>query len=63
VKDTVFRDDGSAQRSDPGDEAALELSGIERRKGITEMIVGRCAISNGLEAAQKRQTSCSGTAR
>ena len=41
------------QRGDPGDEAALELLGVERGQDIAEVIVRRRAILERAEAAQK----------
>ena len=41
------------QRGDPGDEAALELLGVQRGEDIAEVIVRRRAIPERPEAAQK----------
>ena len=43
----------SGQRRDPGDEAALELLGVERGQDVAEMIVRRRAVLERPEAAQK----------
>jgi hypothetical protein len=37
----------------PGDEATLELLGIERREDVAELVVRRCAVLEWPEAAQE----------
>ena len=44
----------SGQRSDPGDEAFLELLGVEDRHDVAEMVVCWRAVLERTEAAQKR---------
>ena len=46
---------GPVNDGDPGDEAALELLGIERGEDIAEVIVRRRTIAERPEAAQKRE--------
>ena len=41
------------ERADPGDEAALELLGIERREQVAQLVVRRRAVLERPEAAQK----------
>ena len=43
----------AGHRGDPGDEAALELLGIEGRKDIAEMIVRRRSIAERPQPAQE----------
>ncbi len=43
----------SGQRGDPGDEAALELLGVEDGQDVAEMVVCRRAVLERAEAAQK----------
>ena len=44
-------------RGDPGDEAALELLGVERGEDVAEMIVGRRAVLERPEAAKQSRAS------
>jgi hypothetical protein len=42
-------------RRDPGDEALLELLGIERGQDVAQVVVRRRAVGERAEAAQQRQ--------
>jgi hypothetical protein len=42
-----------AERADPGDEAALELFGIERGEQVAQLVVRRRAVLEGAKAAQR----------
>ncbi len=46
---------GSGQCGYPGDEAALELLGVQHGEDIAKMVVRRRAVGEGAEAAQKVQ--------
>jgi hypothetical protein len=43
----------SGQCRDPGDEASLELLGVEHRQDVAEMVVRWCAVLERTEATQK----------
>src|SRR5208337_249481 len=45
----------AGQRGDPGDEATLELVGVQHRQNIAQVTVVRCAIFERAEAAEKRK--------
>ena len=48
----------AGQRRHPGDEALLELVGIQRREYVPQMVVGRRAIGEGQKPAQQVQFLC-----